>query len=190
MKTQAPKYKKSDPERSLSQNLPKERHPERSDSRSESRSQRTCISGTSKSVSLACLTALWGLAATPQSLAVCANAQTSTALHWDPILHQQWLTTTDCNHPERPAQATLTTTSTPLPQTIAQPNKPLIVRAGDRIRLWSVESSTRMELSATAEESGALGASIHVRLEPTAINETRPELRGIIRGPADVELRP
>jgi hypothetical protein len=181
----------------------KQCHPERSDSRSKSRSRRACpelaegncISSApqaslNKSLSLACLTALWGLTATPQSLAACANAQTSTALHWDPILHQQWLTTTDCNHPERPAQARLTTTSTPLPLSITQPNKPLVVRAGDRISLWSVESNTRMELSAIAEESGALGASIRVRLQSAASNESSPELRGIVRGPANVELRP
>jgi hypothetical protein len=170
-------------------------HPERSNSCSESRSRRTCISSgapisSNKSVSLACLTALWGLAATPQSLAACANAQTSTALRWDPVLRRQWLTTTDCNHPERPPQATLTTTSTPLPHTITQPNTPLVIRAGDRIRLWSVDRNTRTELSAIAEESGALGASIRVRLEPISTGETRPEFRGIVRGPANVELRP
>jgi len=145
------------------------------------------------SISLACLSALWGLAATPQSLAACANAQTATALRWDPILRQQWLTTTDCNHPEHPPQARLSFSSTLLPQlpvthSIPQPNKPLIVHAGDPIHLSSRESSTRMELTATAEESGALGATIHVRF--SLPNESTTELHGIVRGPGDVELKP
>jgi Chaperone for flagella basal body P-ring formation len=141
----------------------------------------------SKSVSLACLTALWGLASTTQSLAVCANAQSATALRWDPVLHQQWLTTTDCNHPERPVRATLTLSSTPLPQTVPVA-RPLVVRAGERIRLWFQQSNTRMELSGIAEGSGAIGDTVRVRLTQSTTGQIEPELQGIVRGPSEVEL--
>lgn len=144
----------------------------------------------SKSISLACLTALWGLASTPQSLAACANAQTATALRWDPVLRQQWLTTVDCNHLERPAQSKLTFTSTPLPKTIRSLEKPLTIRAGDRIRLTYHQSTTRMELTGIAEESGATGSTIHVRLTQSTSNTNIPELRAIVCGPAEAELQP
>lgn len=143
----------------------------------------------SKSISLACLTALWGLSSTPQSLAACVNAQSATVLHWDLVLHQQWRTTTDCDHPERPARAMLTYSSTPLPKTIQHPSRPLVVRAGDRIRLWSQQNNTRMELTGIAEESGAVGSTVHVRLTTSASAEDEPELQGIVRGPSEAELQ-
>lgn len=147
-------------------------------------------SNPSKSISLACLTVLWGLAATPQSLAACANAQTATALRWDPVLHQQWLTTTDCNHPERPSHAKLTFTSAPPPQTVTQQDKPLTIRAGDRIRLTYHQTNTRMELTGIAEESGATGAAIRVRLAQAASDTSATELKAIVRSPSQAELQP
>jgi len=146
-------------------------------------------SNSSKSISLACLTALWGLAATPQSLAACDNAQRAITLRWDPVLRQQWLTTTDCNHPERPAQAKLSFSAIPLHQTIARPSAPLAVHAGDRVRLWSQQNNTRMELTGTAEESGAIGSTIHIRLSQSPSSENEPELQGIVRGPSEAELK-
>ncbi len=146
-------------------------------------------SNPSKSISLACLTALWGLAAMPQSLAACANAQTATAIHWDPVLHQQWLTTTNCSHPERPAQAKLMFTSTSRSRS-TQPDKPLAVRAGDRIRLTYHQSTTRMELTGVAEESGAVGSTIHARLAQPTPSANIPEAKAIVRGPSEAELQP
>lgn len=144
----------------------------------------------SKSISLTCLTALWGLTATPQSLAACANAQTATALRWDPVLRKQWLTTVDCDHPERPAQARLSSTSHASAQPVSRSDTPLTIRAGDRIRLTYQQSTTYMELSGIAEESGTTGSTIHVRLMQSTSNTNIPELRAIVRGPADAELQP
>lgn len=144
----------------------------------------------SKSISLACLTALWGLAATPQSLVACTNAQSAAALRWDPILQRQWLTTTDCRHPERPAQARFVSTSATPSQIATRPDKPLTIRAGDRIHLIYIQSTTRMELAGIAEENGTTGSTIRVRITPSTSEGNAPVRKAIVTGPAEAELQP
>ncbi|WP_263365857.1 flagella basal body P-ring formation protein FlgA [Edaphobacter bradus] len=146
-------------------------------------------------VQLACLTALWGLAATPRSFAVCINAQDAAAVRWDPILHQQWRTTTDCEHPERPAQSRLIASSWTLARTnptanlASKPTAPLVVRAGERVHLWGQEANVRMEITGIAEESGAIGSFVHVRLTQPTAGVSEQQLRGIVRGPSNVEMQ-
>lgn len=147
---------------------------------------------TAISIFLTVLIALWGLTAVPQSLAACINAQSNAVIRWDPILHQRWLTTTDCEHPERPAQGKL------LPASNAhaanshalQPNAPITVHAGDQVSLWSQEDQVRIETTAIAEESGATGDTIRVRLLQAAAGEQQRQFSGTIRGPYNVEMQP
>jgi hypothetical protein len=149
-----------------------------------------------KSISLGCLTALWGLAATPQSQAACANAQKAIRVHWDPVLHQSWVTTFDCDHPERPAQAARVVSQAQrfidmkgrVEQTAVKTSP--IVRAGETVLLWSEERNTRIEVSGTAEENGAIGDTIHVRLTQNTSAAIVPQLVGVVRGAGNVEMLP
>jgi hypothetical protein len=149
-----------------------------------------------KSIPLACLTALWGLAATAQSQALCANAQRATSVHWDPVLHQSWLKTLDCDHPERPAQATRDASRVMPPSEndsrLSEPTGKTspVVRAGETVRLWSEERNVRIEVAGTAEESGAVGDTIRVRLTQNASAATKPQVLGLVRGAGNVEMLP
>jgi flagella basal body P-ring formation protein FlgA len=149
-----------------------------------------------KSISLACLTVLWGLATTPQSQAACANAQKAIRVHWDPVLRQSWVTTFNCDHPERPAQAARVVSQVQglfdtkgRVDEIAVRTSP-IVHAGETVLLWSEERNTRIEVSGTAEENGAIGDTIHVRLTQNTSVAIVPQLVGVVRGAGNVEMLP
>jgi hypothetical protein len=47
-----------------------------------------------------------------------------------------------------------------------------------------------MELTGIAEESGAIGSTIHAHLIPSTGSANIPEVKAIIRGPSEAELRP
>ncbi len=176
----------------------KECHPERSLSQSERRSRRTCFlpevarlsENPAKSIQLACLTALWGLTATSQSLAACANAQSATVIHVDPILHQRWAITSDCEHPAHPARATPLSLPASEPLRPVRLQAPLAIHAGDRVRLWTKQQDLSIEITGIAEESGAIGSIIHIRLTQLTSDETAMQILGVVRGPFDVEMQP
>jgi flagella basal body P-ring formation protein FlgA len=103
-----------------------------------------------------------------------------------------------CNHPEWPLFALPVSTASPT--SIADVGRsltegvgtPLVVRAGEIVRLWRQESLLRIEVAGISEESGGMGKTIRVRLlNASSDGRATPEkFSGIVRGPSDVEMQP
>jgi len=117
----------------------------------------------------------------------------------DPLLHQRWAIVASCRHPERPLIAML------LPEQRGdalrasksnstedrRPNPFPIVHAGDLVQLLVSEKNLRMEIAGKAEESGALGSTVHVRQLNSGFDIGREQtFVGIVRGPGKIEIQP
>ena len=137
-------------------------------------------------------------------------------VRWDAAQHQSWAVIQNCAHPELPSLAVLTNLPTPFAAAGALAAVPVsgvlpgllsvsgaiiranaavaIVKAGDLVRLWKSDANAHIELIATAEENGAAGARVRVRLvKPKDLDgqTAAPQfLAGVVRGPADVEMEP
>jgi hypothetical protein len=116
------------------------------------------------------------------------------SIRWDPLLHQCWAKLVSCSHPEQPAVEILM----PLPEQHTAPatmpptaSLSPVVHAGDLVRLWSEDGNLLIETSGIAEASGATGSTIRVRLLHPNLEGQQQEqtLRGIVRGPRDVEMQ-
>ena len=115
----------------------------------------------------------------------------------DPVLRQTWAMVIRCDHPEWPAVAL------PLRYSILQsllreqeggkyiPTS-VVIRAGEIVRLWSQEISSRIEVTGISEGNGRLGDLIKVRLlrRNTDDQSIEEQFSGIVRGPSDVEIKP
>jgi hypothetical protein len=125
-----------------------------------------------------------------------------TSIHWDPVLRQSWATVARCDHPEWPEISVraeqVSTGSDRAVQSIDQVmdkssiSAPVIVHAGDIVRLWKEEDLMRIEATGVAEESGGIGRRIRVRLRRrnTDDQSREEEFTGIVRGPSNVEMKP
>ena len=117
----------------------------------------------------------------------------------DPLLHQRWAMVASCGHPERPLIAML------LPEQRAgavpasksnstedrRSNPFPIVHAGDLVQLLVSEKNLRMEIAGKAEESGALGSTVHVRQLNSGFDIGREQtFVGVVRGPGKIEIQP
>lgn len=119
--------------------------------------------------------------------------------HWDPVLRQRWVLVESCDHPAWPALE-MPVPTVEKPQRIVERDMvslqlkaaPPVVRAGDTVQLWSVEGNLRIEVAAVAEESGAVGATVRVRLmqRQTFGGQRETEFEGVVRGPRSVEMKP
>jgi hypothetical protein len=122
------------------------------------------------------------------------------SIHWDPILHQRWAQVASCAHPEWPTvelptgislQSNLSQQSAQQPS--AESVLPMlpVVHAGDIVQLWSREDDLRIEVAAIAEQSGALGQPVRVRLMQRATlgQQIEEQFNGVVRGPHDVEMQ-
>jgi flagella basal body P-ring formation protein FlgA len=73
---------------------------------------------------------------------------------------------------------------------VAQAKQPLLVHAGDRVRLWSQDEMVRIEMSGVVEQSARGGE--HVVVQIARQNEdagmTVERIGGIVRGAGDVEM--
>jgi hypothetical protein len=122
-----------------------------------------------------------------------AGCSRKTGTRWDPILQQNWVTTRSCDHPERPMFAHRTSEekkdSMPTEEEMRRATVP-VVHAGDTVRLWKLEDHLRIEVVAICEESGVLGSRVRVRPARASFGELQErQLTGVVRGPADVEMR-
>lgn len=72
----------------------------------------------------------------------------------------------------------------------AQSKAPVAVHAGDRVRLWARQPNLKIEIPGVAEESGAIGSLIHIRLAQVSADTNAAQIPGIVRGPYDVEMQP
>lgn len=119
------------------------------------------------------------------------------SMRWDPLLRRRWALVASCGHPEWPAvEVPLSSLDTPAAREVqvrVEGFLPLlpVVRAGDVVQLWSQEEGVRIEVGAVAEESGALGKSVRVRLirRSTLGQQVEEQFLGVVRGPHDVEMQ-
>jgi hypothetical protein len=117
---------------------------------------------------------------------------------WDPVLGKRWAKVASCDHPERPTLAVLLGESD-LPGAGLQTGRslahgtpvPIVVHAGDVVRLWHQEVFLRIETAGVSEESGGIGKTIRMRLlhRNAEDQSTTEHLLGVIRGPLDVEMQ-
>jgi flagella basal body P-ring formation protein FlgA len=79
--------------------------------------------------------------------------------------------------------------SSPIKTPIA-PVQPLLVRAGDRVRLWMQDATVHIEMSGVAEQSARGGERVVVRIvqqtEDAGLAVQR--IAGVVRGAGDVEM--
>jgi hypothetical protein len=68
--------------------------------------------------------------------------------------------------------------------------RPLLVRAGDRVRLWSAGTNVRLEIEAIALEYGRAGQVIHLRRLGNDTAGQRVILTGVVDGAGSAELLP
>jgi len=120
-----------------------------------------------------------------------------SGVRWDPLLNQQWATITTCGHPDRPAIALpfpglrrASMFSSSLEGLTNQSPFP-VVHAGDLVQLWGQQKNLRVEAAGRAEQSGATGSKVRVRLLRSGLEGGQPQmLVGIVRGPGNVEIQP
>jgi len=125
-------------------------------------------------------------------------------MRWDPVLRRGWATVANCAHPEWPA-IELPVSGLPRDaagwrqgvrdgvQDDAQRVLPalLVVKAGDVVQLWSQEGDLRIEVAGRAEQSGAVGATVRVRLTRRSPlgPQIEEQMSGVVRGPGNVEMK-
>jgi flagella basal body P-ring formation protein FlgA len=86
----------------------------------------------------------------------------------------------------RPAQ-----TAQPQPvQLQIVPVQPLLVRAGDPVKLWMQDATVRIELRGVAEQSARNGERVVVRIshQTEEAGLTIQRIAGLVRGAGDVEM--
>jgi hypothetical protein len=120
------------------------------------------------------------------------------ARRWDAVLRTAWELRQDCAHPEWPAHSVAVGAiaagggiggTEVLPPSVAIV-PPLLVRAGDAVRLWLQDATVRIEMSGVAEQSAHSGERVLVRVTKQDADEglTVQHIAGIVRGVGDVEM--
>ena len=154
---------------------------------------------------------LWGvllagivLAGSMPGQTVCAaGGYRVLARRWDAVLRMGWELRQDCAHPEWPARSIAIAVvaggevgsaaeGVPVPIRIVPPMlvPPILVRAGDAVRLWLQDETVRIEMSGVAEQSGPNGERILVRITKQSDEEglAVQHIAGTVRGAGDVEI--
>lgn len=143
------------------------------------------------------------LAASQASLQSGGDTQISsgyraTAAIVDKTTARIWIRVIACGHPERPA--ILVPLYLPIalekPSAVTPPHsssQPLVVHAGQALRLHSVSDKSRIEISGIAEQQGAIGQAIRVHLVSgftSAANTPARQLVATITAQGEAELQP
>lgn len=120
------------------------------------------------------------------------------ARRYDAELRKTWELRQDCLHPDWPAHsvavssntALLTANVAALSLATTFPAQPLLVHAGEPVRLWSQDRSSRIEITGIAEQGARLGERINVRLthQTDESGIIVQHIAGIVRGVDDVEI--
>lgn len=148
----------------------------------------------------ACTVALSCGSAFAQDAAVCEHGYRIIARRWDAVLRTNWEMRQDCAHPDWPARLASVAAIAAGPISIsrlATQNEsvaliqPLLVRAGDQVRLWMEDGPVRIEMSGVAEQSAHNGGHIIVRTTRQSDDAglTVQRIPGIVRGAGDVEMQ-
>jgi hypothetical protein len=138
------------------------------------------------------------------------------ARRWDALLARNLELRQDCVHPEWPTRlvalestisestsrgeanmgstnmVSMAVVSPIRSNAVVQIAAPLLVHAGDRVRLWSQDERVRIEISGVVEQSARNGDHVMVQVtrrnEDTGISVDR--ISGIVRAAGDVEMQP
>lgn len=101
----------------------------------------------------------------------------------DAGLHRQWLVERDRTHPERPGRLVEVPWSSAAKARSGRPLQQAAVRCGMKVTVWRHNGRTDLRLMGTALDAGRVGETVRVRAGLHGA-----VLRGVVRGPADVEL--
>ena len=133
--------------------------------------------------------------AVAQASAACgAGGYRVVAQRWDATLRMGWELRQDCAHPEWPARSVAVSAvlqSGRVQATEVSRNvRTLLVRAGDRVRLWQQDKNVRIEMTGVAEESARDGEHVVVRVtrQTEDANQAVRRIDGTVRGAGDVEM--
>jgi hypothetical protein len=127
----------------------------------------------------------------------CPTGYRILSRHYDAALQKTWELRQDCLHPDWPAHsvavtntALLTGNAVSLQLATVANIQPLLVRAGEPVRLWSQDRSARIEVTGIAEQSAHLGERINVRITHQSDDNglTIQHISGIVRGTDSVEI--
>ncbi len=120
------------------------------------------------------------------------------AHRWDSVLAMGWELRQNCAHPEWPAHLAAISPDVAavkagggrvIQAAMAQSLQPLVVHAGDTVRLWMQDRTVRIEISGVAERSARSGEQVTVRVTQQSDDGlTVQRIAGIARGPGDVEM--
>jgi flagella basal body P-ring formation protein FlgA len=68
--------------------------------------------------------------------------------------------------------------------------EPLLVHAGDRVRLWMQDRTVRIEMNGVVEQSARVGERVTVRITHQSDDAglTMEQIGGVVRGAGDVEM--
>lgn len=113
----------------------------------------------------------------------------------DRLLGRNWAVIARCDHPEWSTVALPFSgeAASAVPKAYASDLlSPVVVHAGDTVRLWRREPLLQIEVAGVAEENGSLGKTVRVRVVSRNTDNpfTREEFTGIVEGRADVEMQP
>jgi len=157
-----------------------------------------------RSVRFVCPAAMWlasaciASAQQPARFASCAaDGRRVLAQRWDSVLGRGWDLVEDCAHPERPARliASASTAETAMVKTLGGTPliaalSPLLVHAGEGVRLWQQSRNVRIEMLGVAEQSARIGEHVVIRITRRTDDAglTVQRIDGTVRGAADVEM--
>ena len=146
--------------------------------------------------------ALSCVAASAQTESACtASGYRVLARRWDAVLGVGWELRQNCAHPQWPArsvaigaadskQSSEVALVVPPRSVERELTQPLLVRAGEPVRLWMQDATVRIEMSGVAEQSARGGERIVVRITHPSDDQglTVERIGGIVRGAGDVEM--
>jgi hypothetical protein len=141
-----------------------------------------------------------GVIVAEAQVAACdASGKQIVARRWDVVLGHEWEMVRDCRHPEWPARARsvkslIERPANPVANPPASPTaifvEPLLIRAGEPVKLWQQAAYVRMEMNGVAEQAARRGEHIDVLV--TRHNDdgsiTSTHLSGTVRAAGDVEM--
>jgi hypothetical protein len=123
-----------------------------------------------------------------------ANGYRVIASRWDAVLGREWELRQACAHPEWPArliaESGFTSSGAVGLRVTAPPVQPVLVHAGDSVRLWEQNAMVRIEMSGIAEQAARAGERVIVRLTRQTDDGglAVDRIDGIVRGAGDVEM--
>jgi hypothetical protein len=169
----------------------------------ELESVRTMLIHLSNAFAIVAAMLLGGAAALDAQQSVCGpDGYRVAARHWDAVLKRQWESREACEHPGWPLRLAAISSDRAFNSTADLPNlanaaeigtknpKPLLVKAGDVVRVWMQGDRVRIEMSGTVERSAHQGEPVVVQItrhdDETGLTVQR--VAGTVSGADEVEM--